>query len=480
VSTSTDTQARNFIAGSWVDAAEGGAEDIVNPSTAESIGTMAASSAADVDAAVSAARAALPAWRAQTPATRAQALFALADLCRQNFDELARYEALDAGKPLTAVREEELPGVIDGMRFFAGGARTLHGPASTNYMEGQTSIMRREPVGVVAAITPWNYPLWQAVWKLAPAIATGNTVVLKPAETTPLSTARLVELAGEILPPGVLNLVQGFGDPVGAALAAHPHVDLVSFTGSVRAGQAVAHAAADGVKRVVMELGGNAPVIVFDDADLDASFETLAMAGLYNAGQECTAASRILVASSLQDRLVEGLAAAARKLRIGDTMDPETELGPLNSAAHRERVEAILARRPAHSDLALGGGRPDLPGYFVEPTIVTGLHQDDELIQEEIFGPVFTVQTFDSEEEALRLGNDTRFGLAASVWTSDVGRAIRVGNELDFGTVWINNHFAFSPELPVGGFGESGYGKEGSSLGVEEFTRIKVMTINAA
>jgi len=340
--------------------------------------------------------------------------------------------------------------------------------------------MRREPIGVVGAITPWNYPLWQAVWKLAPAIATGNTVVLKPAETTPLATAKLVELAGQILPPGVINLVQGFGDPVGAALASHPGVDLVSFTGSVRAGRAVAHAAADGVKRVVMELGGNAPVLVFDDADLDASFETLAMAGLYNAGQECTAASRILVHESIQDRLVEGLAAAAAKLRIGDTMDPGTELGPLNSATHRDRVEAILSRRPAHAELALGGGRPDLPGFYVEPTIVTGLRQDDELVQEEIFGPVFTVQTFGSEEEALRLANDTRFGLAASVWTSNVGRAIRVGNQLDFGTVWINNHFAFSPELPVGGFGESGYGKEGSTLGVEEFTRVKVMTINAA
>jgi betaine-aldehyde dehydrogenase len=480
VSTSTDTQARNFIGGGWIDAAEGGVEDILNPATAAAIGTMAASTAADVDAAVAAAREALPAWRAQTPAARAQALFAVADRCQEHFDELARLEALDAGKPLTAVREEELPGVIDGMRFFAGGARTMGGPTSADYMEGQTSIMRREPVGVVAAITPWNYPLWQAVWKLAPAIATGNTVVLKPAETTPLSTARLVELAGEILPPGVLNLVQGHGDPVGAALAGHPDVDLVSFTGSVRAGRAVAHAAADGVKRVVMELGGNAPVLVFDDADLEASFETLAMAGLYNAGQECTAASRILVASSLHDRLVEGLAAAVSKLRIGDTMDAETELGPLNSAAHRDRVEAMLGRRPAHAELALGGGRPDLAGYYVEPTIVTGVRQDDELVREEIFGPVFTVQTFESEEEALRLGNDTRFGLAASVWTSDVGRAIRVGNQLDFGTVWINNHFAFSPELPVGGFGESGYGKEGSSLGVEEFTRVKVMTINTA
>jgi betaine-aldehyde dehydrogenase len=345
-------------------------------------------------------------------------------------------------------------------------------------MAGQLSMLVREPVGVIGAITPWNYPLWQSVWKLAPAIATGNTIVLKPAETTPLSAARVGELAADIFPPGVMNIVLGRGAPAGAALASHPGVDLISFTGSVETGRLVAHAAADGVKRVVMELGGNAPVLVFDDADVETAARTIAFGGLYNCGQECTAASRLLIADAVRERFLAALQEEISAWVIGDTLDERTMLGPLNSERHLSRVQAMLERRPASSSLLHGGGRPDMPGYYIEPTVIEGLDQHDELVQEEIFGPVFTVQRFADEADAVRLGNDTRFGLAASVWTRDVARAARVGRALNFGTVWINNHFAFTPDLPVGGFGESGYGKEGGLGGLEELTRVKHLVIN--
>jgi betaine-aldehyde dehydrogenase len=468
----TQLEIRNFIGGAWKDASDGVA-DIIKPSTGESIGSMAVSGPDDVDAAVEAARSAAPGWAATTPSERAAVLLAVADLCQEHLDELARLEALDAGKPIAAVRGEELPGVIDGIRLFAAAARILQTTNPAEYIAGITSIVRREPVGVVAAVTPWNYPFWQAMFKIAPALATGNTTVLKPAETTPVSVTRLAELAAPIIPAGVLNIVHGFGPVAGERLVSHPGVAMISFTGSVAAGRRVGALAGENIKRSIMELGGNAPVLIFDDASLDMAVDGVVLGGLYNAGQECMASHRLLVHRKRYDEFVSLLAERVGARRIGDTMDESTELGPLNSEVHRGRVEGYLARRSATSDVLIGGTRPDRPGYFLNPAIVVGVDQRDELVQEEIFGPVFTVQSFDEEVEALALANDTRFGLAASVWTHDLGRGVRCANALNFGTVWVNNHFAVSPELPVGGYGESGYGTEGGLYGVQEYTRLK-------
>ncbi len=469
---------RNFIGGDWRDAADGATTEILNPSTATPLATMAASSADDVDAAVRAAKQARPAWAACAPADRSAALFALADACAAELDELARLETLDAGKPITASRELELPGVVDAIRVFAGAARTMESMSPGEYVRGLTSIMRREPVGVVAAITPWNYPLLQAVCKLAPALATGNTVVLKPAETTPVSISKVAELAAELLPPGVLNIVNGFGATAGSALVSHPDVDMVSFTGSIAAGRKVGEIAGAHIKKAVMELGGNAPVVVFDDVDLEPAVAAIAEAGLYNTGQECMAASRVLVQRGLKDAFVAALTERVQAAKLGDTLDPATVLGPLTSPGQRDRVEGFLERRPSNAEVVTGGGRPDLPGFFLEPTVVTGLDQADELIQQEIFGPVITVQAFADEHEAIRMANGTSFGLAASVWTENLGRAMRVSTALDFGTVWVNAHLALAPELPVGGFGDSGHGYENGLLGVEEYTRIKHVGIS--
>ena len=471
------TKLQNFIDGEYRDAADGSSADLINPVSGEVFATAPVSTEVDVDAACQAARRAFDKWRDATPSERSLALIRIADAIEAHAEELVKLEVTNTGKPTELTTSEEIPPMVDQIRFFAGAARVLEGKSAGEYMEGHTSWIRREPVGVCAQVTPWNYPMMMAVWKWAPAIAAGNTVVLKPSDTTPVTTLRMAEIMAEFLPQGVFNVICG-DRQTGATLITHDIPAMASITGSVRAGKEVAAAAAKDLKRVHLELGGKAPVIVFDDADVEAAATAISEAGYFNAGQDCTAAARVLAGPGIHDDFVSELTARAKEMKTGAPDDPDTFYGPLNNANQLDRVEGFLGRTPGNAEVMTGGNKVDGPGFFMEPTVVKGLQQTDEMIQNEIFGPVITVQQFDDEAKAIAWANDVEYGLASSVFTKDHGRAMRVSKALDFGCVWINTHIPLVAEMPHGGFKHSGNGKDLSMYGLEDYTRIKHVMSN--